>query len=371
MYLSADDTSRLTAALRVLGSPTEAASPHVWMSAVNETVRALLGGERAIFVLGTDRGDELACSEIDRTAIAEYDADYADRDMAAFLVATLEREFYHEADFAHDPRLSAHKATDVYQDWYCKHDLTDALGILVRGHYPYAPDLYARRNLPLEANILITGCVLQTDADRRKCMALLSLIQPSLASAVKLIRATDAVSPDATSILEALDEPIWIFDLAGRCLHESIGALSSGQLLSEDKIRDAANTFARATADAWRKNLPILPARSISLPGTTIRFYASVLPPDGPGGPRILVRIPNTGPAWPSNEKLRATFGLSPRECDVAILRAKGLSMSEIAEQLSVSIHTARRHNEQILSKMGLKRSTEIGPAILKIEPKK
>ncbi len=51
---------------------------------------------------------------------------------------------------------------------------------------------------------------------------------------------------------------------------------------------------------------------------------------------------------------LRARYRLTTREIQVARLLACRHSSSEIAETLGVSVHTARRHTERVLMKLGV-----------------
>jgi non-specific serine/threonine protein kinase len=51
---------------------------------------------------------------------------------------------------------------------------------------------------------------------------------------------------------------------------------------------------------------------------------------------------------------------LSPREREVAVLVARGLSNPQIAEDLVISVHTAQRHVENILGKLGFSSRTQV-----------
>jgi DNA-binding CsgD family transcriptional regulator len=52
-------------------------------------------------------------------------------------------------------------------------------------------------------------------------------------------------------------------------------------------------------------------------------------------------------------------FGLSPREHEVLVLIASGLSYQEIADQLFLSITTVKTHASNIFSKMDVQRRTQ------------
>jgi DNA-binding CsgD family transcriptional regulator len=59
-------------------------------------------------------------------------------------------------------------------------------------------------------------------------------------------------------------------------------------------------------------------------------------------------------PRFLVSEELRHRFGLTPRETEVSQLLARGRSTAELASQLGISIHTARRHAEHVLRKLGV-----------------
>jgi DNA-binding CsgD family transcriptional regulator len=93
----------------------------------------------------------------------------------------------------------------------------------------------------------------------------------------------------------------------------------------------------------------------------------SVLLDAGAGGmPRlILVTIdPPTGPGMLPASGLQAMFGLTPREAEVAGLLAEGHRNHEIAARLSVTEHTARRHTERVLRKLGVRSRSAVAAAI-------
>lgn len=61
---------------------------------------------------------------------------------------------------------------------------------------------------------------------------------------------------------------------------------------------------------------------------------------------------------------LRARYGLTHREVQVAMLIAKGRSNSAIARELRISVHTARHHTQRILTKLGVHSRAEAGARI-------
>jgi len=59
--------------------------------------------------------------------------------------------------------------------------------------------------------------------------------------------------------------------------------------------------------------------------------------------------------------RLRTDHGLTPREVQVALLLAEGLSNSVLASRLEISPHTARHHTQRVLDKLGVHSRAEAG----------
>lgn len=59
-------------------------------------------------------------------------------------------------------------------------------------------------------------------------------------------------------------------------------------------------------------------------------------------------------------EELRRVFRLTPAEVAVALLLGERKSNREIVAELKVGEHTARRHTEKVLNKLGLHQRSEV-----------
>jgi DNA-binding CsgD family transcriptional regulator len=68
----------------------------------------------------------------------------------------------------------------------------------------------------------------------------------------------------------------------------------------------------------------------------------------------VVVFIEASERKLPTVEQLGSEFGLTPREAQVALLLADRRSNKEIANVLEVTSHTASRHTEKILCKLGI-----------------
>jgi len=128
-------------------------------------------------------------------------------------------------------------------------------------------------------------------------------------------------------------------------------AVAEGDLVGAVRLAGAVT----APADAWPGRLP--PAHSERLQ-QYLKTAAQALPPTAhraawsEGAAMTLDETlrrasgGRNGPAWPE--------GLTPREREVAVLIAHGLTNREMAADLFISEATAKRHVESILNKLGL-----------------
>ena len=77
------------------------------------------------------------------------------------------------------------------------------------------------------------------------------------------------------------------------------------------------------------------------------------------GHPRaVMVSLNRVAFEIPASDSLRARYGLTVRELQVASLIMHRLSNDEIARMLTISPHTARHHTENVLAKLGVRSRT-------------
>jgi DNA-binding CsgD family transcriptional regulator len=96
-----------------------------------------------------------------------------------------------------------------------------------------------------------------------------------------------------------------------------------------------------------------------------LRLVDAVTASDGASGAvAVLVVVERAARGLPSGERLSRRFGLSPREAQVALLLAERRSNSEIAGALGISPHTAKRHTERVLGKLGVSTRRAVGTVV-------
>jgi len=99
--------------------------------------------------------------------------------------------------------------------------------------------------------------------------------------------------------------------------------------------------------------------------GGSARFNGALLVDDDGTSPGGLLVVVVERRELPGDSDLERRFELSAREAEVARLLADRLSNLEISKRLGISIHTARRHSENILFKLDIHSRNEVRAALL------
>jgi DNA-binding CsgD family transcriptional regulator len=66
----------------------------------------------------------------------------------------------------------------------------------------------------------------------------------------------------------------------------------------------------------------------------------------------------------PDHATIAARFGLTAREVDVVRSLAQRLTNDEVARALGISRHTARRHTERVMMKLGVHSRNEVAARV-------
>ena len=194
-------------------------------------------------------------------------------------------------------------------------------------------------------------------------MALLWLLVPAFEAGVR-VHGQGAASRAA--FLATLDRLEWaeaLFSADGVALHRS---RALRDLLADDaesdRVWQSACALARRLAgDATRRGgeredgRPLPEARADVRTGEArYRLLGSYVDADPAGSGGVLVRVERARPLLPETGDLCGRFGLTPRESEVALLLAEGLTDAAIACRLTLSTHTVRRYTERVLPKLGV-----------------
>jgi len=167
------------------------------------------------------------------------------------------------------------------------------------------------------------------------------------------------------AILCSLSDGLLLIDAAGGEQFTHMDRLLAGE---PEREHLRAEILRRATS-TWtkRRGATVLPPHDV--PGAaevatvSARYRARWLwlAPGYFGTPRsLLVVVDRVGADLPDVRALQERFRLTQRETEVALLLARRLSTPEIARTLGVSVHTARRHTENVMVKLGVSSRREV-----------
>lgn len=184
----------------------------------------------------------------------------------------------------------------------------------------------------------------------------IALLHPALvagATAVRVLR-----KGDCSGLIDASGQAIGLVSLGGRLLHATprlatlLSGAATGVPLRTAMKRLAAETVRLLSNRSFKERL--MPSVEIIAGGTRLVATASIvrerLQSKGPVC-LVTVRIGEdsrfASPAKP--------FLLTARESQIADLLARGRRNRDIAFALGITEHTARRHTERVLAKLGVR----------------
>lgn len=372
MAFTSDTLADLEATSRLLLSPLAAPDPATWLREAGQAVRRLLHGDGVVLQLpGTDQ----PYFTDDAPDVVRRLQDYVGgvgpegvflTDPVVHLWMQLRRRENREG-FTWD--LNAHMVGAR------GHRMTDApiVGEAVLGSgYRDFGGLYASA-AGGEGMIW----VLHRERDRipfgERTVGVLQLLAPAFRAGLDALARLGA----HRATLDALSEPVAAFDVDGRPLHRNaaLGALLAAEperSRVEFELARLARALRVAAVGTARDRAPgaagPVPAEAVAVTARgryTLR--GAVLPVGAhPSGGAYLVSVrAEVAPALPTADDVRARCGLTRREAEVAVLIAEGLRNDAIAERLFVSAHTARRHTEGVMAKLGVSSRAAVAARLL------
>ena len=190
-----------------------------------------------------------------------------------------------------------------------------------------------------------------------------------------------AVQTDAALFLRALDavpQPLAFYTCAGELLHANRPAYCALKDAPEAEwLRAEAEHFARSVCALVRVRgeegegevMEAVAVQEISV-SALLRLSGSYVGLNLFGsGPSVLLSLEQPAPDPLAESSLRERFGLTRQEARMTRLLAEGWSNQEIAERLSISAHTAKRHTEHVLHKLGVRSRAEVAIRVLRSGP--
>ena len=327
-----------------------------WRTGLARALRSLVGAPMAALTLETGEGTRTYGDQLDPAVARAYERHYRALDHGLRRQRTLGLEVWSRARLWTRAQLMG---SEYYNDFARPNGLHDAVGLAIA--------LPATRGHAMVS--LLYDQPMRSPATRERQLALLTLVLPAFRVGVTahLREARGRLAPGLdprTGLLEATDEPHALYSCQGRLLYRNRAmATALGEEGQRTVLRHAVSDAVRAAAAAARPDTgPRAATRAVHTATATYRVRAGLVADDDASrGASVLVSLRRNDPAPASADELRARFGLTGREAEVAVLLLQRRSNTEIAEALELSEHTARHHTERVLQKLGVASRREAG----------
>lgn len=354
VVLSSFDLRQLAVAIELLVSPADHDTLDGWRRAVNRQLGGMLGADSMGFMMPVVDGLYLFSEEHDPAELAKYPgllpppmrdgtplwtrflqlgtgtlAQTYGRDFDLYTGGAYYNEFA-APNGAHDTLMTAF-ALDGLHEWACGE--LPPIAALQFWHQDPAGRKFGAREV-----------------------ALLGAVLPAFRAGVQAALAIGGERRRTLELIDRLGDAALVTDRCGGLAHET-PALA--ELLDRDPerdaIRNALRDLARRAAVSLRGGGDPQPAAFDSVIRTALAGYrAAVTLHHGDGRRLIIVRVVRTTPLPMTGPEMVREFGLTAAESRVAELISRGASNAQISSTLFISVHTARRHTERILAKLGV-----------------
>jgi DNA-binding CsgD family transcriptional regulator len=372
LHLSDAERRHITAAQQAMLTPLAHEDLGTWMLSVNDALQKVVDADHVVaFVLNKasfnffthDTETDPLCKLTG--VVTGYDeAGFAKFEEGALEQAHRTRRHggagaYHEQQLG-NPR--AMKQTDLYQSTFGKADIHYMMGL----------------STPLPSGeATVCTAFERSDANGfcEESLLKLQLLTPTFEAGVQAWQQLAGLQ----DVFGIVDMPLIVFDVEGGERYRS-QALTT--LLTTDPERTAVVSEIRRLAQALQ---PLRgngieadrigvdlnrgtgkAVRQVQTKTSEYRICGSLLQPGTLGMEAVLVTVERQSAALPSARQLQVHYQLTPREADVALLLAKGLSNRAVADRLYISPHTARRHTEKVLDKLDLSSRSAVAITILR-----
>ncbi len=356
LALTSDDLDRIEEASRVLLGPLAAPDADAWRVEVLATLRPLFEADHAIFSLTNQP----------RVFLSEWDTDPVTDNFLTFVsieAGTFGPSEQGPALWLDEHRRRGHGAftTGEMEAFLRPRGLTLAASpTMARLMHPngiYDSLTFTAEGAGAEAAVQLNYGRRDAPAAER-WRGLARALAPSLRAGLDVL---GRLAGQRTA-LDALAEPVVVLSADGREVHRNAALV---RLLDADPERLAVERELWALARALRRLLfplradggagpPLGMHRAVQTAAAHYALSAARVPAGALGpGETALVTVAATPVARPlAPADIAARTGLSPREAEVAVLVAGGLTNAQIANRLFVAPGTVKRHVENVLDKL-------------------
>jgi DNA-binding CsgD family transcriptional regulator/PAS domain-containing protein len=359
LILSSRDQANLERAHNALLSPFSGSTVDDWRSRVVRNLRELLGADKATFMLPGNGAQLMYSEEINPSVIRQYPGLVAPvYDRFQLRERELKLGVWTRASLF-GPHIEQLYRSDYYNEYCVPNGFYDSLALTVA----------------LDGSDEVATIFLHHDRPTgrkfgNRGVQLLRLLYPAFRAAVGTRYRFAAYREDLARMVDTLGEGVLLADRQGRVVYQNralvqtLGADAEGERL-RGELQQAARHLARLSSGPRAPGAQVVSAPVVRKLRTATASYELRGVYVGPElfGPStaVMLTLERCLSGWPGEEALRGRFGLTPREAEVALLLAGRRSNREIAEQLSISPHTAHHHTESVFQKLGVHSRAEVG----------
>jgi DNA-binding CsgD family transcriptional regulator len=356
--LSPPDLHALDQAQTALLSPLDYRTTDTWRAVASARVAQLLGADQAVFT--PPRAPHVpARLRVHRSRTERSDVASAGHDSCA----TGPRPVLPGAGNGRCHLYRATRgATELYVDWTLPDHLLDMDGIAFD---PFPGELIARLHLA-DGHEREPDERISSNTFGERGLTFLRLLLPAFRSGV---RTHLAFREALAGMLDQIADVAAIWDRTGTCRYRNralvdLLATDAERGLLERRLADVALRMVARSGNSMHSRA----ARDFTLVTAANRYrlqatYATGL---GRGEPWVLVLV-RPARHLPSAELLRARYGLTPRQIEVAERLAEGQSDATIACALGISRRTAEHHAEAVRRSLGLHSRAALAAALQQV----
>ena len=356
--LSESDLSALSTLASVLLSPLDSESIDDWRRDACRAMEKVVGGDFRFFLCAPLPGvDTMWDDGIPKPLRVAYSANFAQDEGSRRALRARVTAYNQTSIVAGD--WEGYRRDPFVNELFLPHGVHDTIGLLTQVETE-TPAGAAWCRFQLGAVRAPYG----TDRFGDTGLAMMRLVAPAFEAGVATLLAAGAWRASLAAALDAVLTPAWVFSARGDIVKHR-NASAAHFLMEEPEaalVEDAVAALARglALSPEHSKSRPetvgIVQATSaIRTASASYQLQGSHVTASRLGPSRTILIVARRTSAKPLNSTaVRDRYGLTRRELDVAALICDGLSTTDVARRLSISVHTARRHVEQLLRKLGV-----------------
>jgi DNA-binding CsgD family transcriptional regulator len=359
--LSSTDLAQIEAALTTLVSPLHYERIGDWRIASRLAVERVIGADRSAGMLPCADEPLGECHADLLPAINDYLNYYHTLDVGLQIRRReLGLEVCHWSTVYDMKQLVK---SEIYNDFSHPHGMLDCTGLV----YDLDPSLPP-------AALLYYHESEESKPFGERGLAMLRLLMPAFKAGVQSCLRLATQRAALGQLFDRMESALVCFDAAGHVVQQN-SAMT--KLLSAEPERDRLFAQMCATARAMgaslrsatrhvHRDIPASPWSELRTATKHYQLSTSLLPAGLLSSQSLIVAaLDLMDRQQRSNRELQATFALTPREIEIARLLAARHHTAEIADILGVSVHTARRHTEHVLMKLGVHSRREVEQVLL------